>query len=93
MPGRSSQSEAGLQPVSVVIPAYDEENAIGREVETIHRVLSTYRIEHEILVVDDGSSDRTAALAAAAGARVLQHVGNRGYGASLKDGKIGRAHV
>jgi glycosyltransferase involved in cell wall biosynthesis len=82
----AGSDSAGLPPVSVVIPAYDEENAIGREVETIHRVLTTHRIEHEILVVDDGSSDRTAELAAAAGARVLQHVGNRGYGASLKDG-------
>jgi hypothetical protein len=73
-------------PISVVIPAYDEENAIGQEVESIRRVLTTHRIEHEVIVVDDGSTDRTGALAAAAGARVLQHVGNRGYGASIKDG-------
>lgn len=73
-------------PISVVIPAYDEENAIGQEIEAVRRALTTHRIEHEILVVDDGSTDRTGELAAAAGARVLQHVGNRGYGAAIKDG-------
>lgn len=77
---------AALPPISVVIPAYDEEDAIAREVDTIRRALTAHGIEHEILVVDDGSTDRTAALASAAGARVLQHVGNRGYGASIKDG-------
>ena len=43
---------------------------------------------HEILVVDDGSSDATAAEAAAAGATVVQHPQNRGYGRSLKTGIV-----
>jgi glycosyltransferase involved in cell wall biosynthesis len=40
----------------------------------------------ELIVVDDGSTDRTAQRAAAAGARVVRHPRNRGYGASLKTG-------
>ena len=43
-------------------------------------------IDAEIIVVDDGSRDATAREAKAAGARVLQHRSNRGYGASLKTG-------
>jgi glycosyltransferase involved in cell wall biosynthesis len=53
-------------------------------------VLGSHRIPHEIIVVDDGSSDETASEAARAGARVLRHLENRGYGASIKDG-IGAA--
>lgn len=45
-------------------------------------------IDVEIIVVDDGSKDRTAREAKAAGARVIQHRSNRGYGASLKTGII-----
>lgn len=85
-PTTTVQGSSRIPPVSVIIPAYDEEDAIAQEIETLRRVLTGRRIEHEIVVVDDGSTDRTAALAATAGARVLQHVGNRGYGASLKDG-------
>jgi glycosyltransferase involved in cell wall biosynthesis len=72
--------------VSVVIPAYNEESAVRPQVEAIRRVLQAHDILHEIIVVDDGSTDRTAAEALQSGARVLQHPENRGYGASLKKG-------
>jgi len=72
--------------VSVVIPAYNEEAAVGAQIKAIRRVLSVARTPHEILVVDDGSNDRTAAEAVAAHARVLRHPENRGYGASIKTG-------
>ncbi len=48
--------------------------------------------EAEIVVVDDGSSDGTAAAAERAGARVLRHRFNRGYGAALKTGILAAAH-
>jgi glycosyltransferase involved in cell wall biosynthesis len=66
--------------VSVVIPALNEEAAIGGVVGEVPRELV-----HEIIVVDNGSTDRTAARAAAAGARVV-HEPARGYGAACLAG-------
>ena len=68
--------------VSVVIPAFNEEGAIGAVVERV-------RARHpwkEVLVVDDGSRDATAARAEAAGARVVRHPYNKGNGAAVKTG-------
>ncbi len=72
--------------MSVVIPALNEEEAIQAQVRAIQRVLDAERMDYEIIVIDDGSSDRTAERAVEAGARVLRHLENRGYGASLKTG-------
>lgn len=71
---------------SVVLPAYNEEGAVRRQVQALRDVLERRGILHEIIVVDDGSRDRTAEEALAAGARVLRHAANRGYGASIKTG-------
>jgi len=68
--------------VSVVIPACNEADAIGAVVRDL-REHGTWR---EILVVDDGSSDSTAAEAETAGARVLRHPYNKGNGAAVKTG-------
>jgi glycosyltransferase involved in cell wall biosynthesis len=76
--------------VSVVIPAFDEEGAIEESVRSVLSVMEDSRIEFELIVVDDGSSDRTAELSEAAGAQVLRLPENRGYGAALKAG-IARA--
>jgi glycosyltransferase involved in cell wall biosynthesis len=78
--------------ISVVLPAYNEEAAVGTQVKAIQRVLSAAGIPHEIVVVDDGSNDATAAAAAAADARVLRHEDNRGYGAALKTGIVAARH-
>lgn len=72
--------------VTVVIPAYNEENAIAEEVCGIHEVLEGTGLKFEIIVVDDGSTDATAERAASAPCRVIKQPGNRGYGASLKRG-------
>lgn len=71
---------------SVVIPAFHEEGAVRAQVESVERVLAAHNIPHEIIVVDDGSQDRTGEEALKAGARVLRHLENRGYGASIKTG-------
>jgi glycosyltransferase involved in cell wall biosynthesis len=68
--------------VSVVIPAFEEDGAIGAVVQSL-QALADWR---EVLVVDDGSGDRTAEVAAAAGARVIKHPYNKGNGASVKSG-------
>ena len=67
---------------SVVIPAYNEEEAIGALVAAV-RGQAGWR---EVLVVDDASTDRTAERAAAAGARVVRHPYNKGNGAAVKTG-------
>lgn len=67
--------------VSVVIPAYNEELGLGKILEAVRAVG-----DYEIIVVDDGSDDRTAEIAEAQGARVIRLRRNRGYGAALKVG-------
>ena len=68
--------------VSVIIPAMNEAAAIGPLV----RDLAATAAWHEILVIDDGSTDETGAQAAAAGARVIRHPYNKGNGAAVKTG-------
>jgi glycosyltransferase involved in cell wall biosynthesis len=70
------------QSTSVVVPAYNEAASIAAVVADL-RGAGAWR---EIIVVDDGSTDDTAALAAAAGARVVRHPYNKGNGASVKSG-------
>ncbi|MFC1648296.1 glycosyltransferase family 2 protein [Nanoarchaeota archaeon] len=65
----------------IVIAAYKEEKFITKVVKNLHK--SGYK---NIVVVDDGSGDRTGAIAAKAGAIVLTHVVNRGQGAALQTG-------
>ncbi len=65
---------------AAIIPAFNEEVAIGSVV-----LLSLEHVD-EVLVVDDGSTDRTARVAEMAGARVLRHHKNLGKGAALKTG-------
>ena len=72
--------------LSVVIPAYNEENGIGRTVAEVDRVLSALPIEYEVIVSDDGSTDGTRREAEQTGARVITASENGGYGSALKRG-------
>lgn len=73
--------------ISVVIPALNEQDEIGRTVTRVRDVLSAAGIgAYEVVIVDDGSRDETGVRAEQAGARVLRHPHNVGYGRSLKDG-------
>jgi len=77
--------------LSVVIPAYNEEHgidSIARRVLATRDRLAEVGVDGlEILIVDDGSSDRTAEVAGAIdGVTVIRHPRNRGYGAALKTG-------
>ena len=73
-------------PVSLIIPAFNEEDAISQQIEIVRQELIANDINHEIIVVDDGSLDDTAKRAKEKGARVIHHPVNRGYGAALKTG-------
>jgi len=72
--------------ISVVIPAFNEEAGIAGVVESVRVALDGAAAESEVLVIDDGSSDRTSELAEKAGARVLRHAVNIGYGKALLTG-------
>jgi len=75
-----------LSGLSLIIPAYNEEAAIGEIVSRAAAVLVDCAASWEIIVVSDCSSDSTAGVAAAAGARVIIHPTNKGYGNALKSG-------
>jgi len=82
--------------LTVVIPAYDEETRLPASLEAVAAWLSgrTEPLSAEILVVDDGSADRTATRAAETGrrlgldVRVLVHEKNRGKGAAVRTGAL-----
>lgn len=85
--------------LSIIIPAYNEEKRIGRSLDDILGFLSSQPYRAEVVIVDDGSVDRTAAVSAGHGEsyrkaghdlRVLTNVPNRGKGFSVKRG-IGEA--
>jgi len=74
--------------VTIVIPALDEALAIAEVIHAVDKVMTSANITYELLIVDDGSTDNTAEVASEAGAHVIQHERNLGYGASLKTGII-----
>lgn len=72
--------------VAVVIPAFNEEGAVGGIVRRVRAALSETPLAFDIVVVDDGSTDRTAIEAEGQGAHVIRLAENSGYGAALKAG-------
>jgi len=75
--------------ISIIIPAFNEAESIAAVVQDVQTNFSGK--DAEIIVVDDGSPDRTAELAEQAGASIIRHSRNLGYGASLKTG-INNSH-
>lgn len=67
--------------IFIVVPAYNEEKNIGRVVSGLFE-----QGYSQVVVVDDGSTDNTEAVARQAGAHVVKHVLNRGQGAALQTG-------
>jgi len=77
--------------LSVVIPAQNEEGSVGATVEGVVSVLEREKIDYEVLVIDDGSEDRTAAVveeAAAANPRVRVRPSHyeKGFGMAIRAG-------
>jgi glycosyltransferase involved in cell wall biosynthesis len=83
-----------LSSLSIVIPAYNEENRLPATIEAVERWLDTQAFDAiEVIVVDDGSRDRTAAVAAQYAERdprlrLLRNPGNRGKGYSVRHGML-----
>lgn len=81
-----------LESISAVFPAYNDGGTISQLVEKTFRLLEATGRDFEIVVVNDGSKDNTAAVLEAATAqlgarvRVVTHPHNRGYGAALRSG-------
>lgn len=78
--------------VSLIMPAYNEEGGIEAALAAAQAALASLPGENELLVVDDGSTDRTAELAEKAGARVISLPENCGYGAAIKAGVEAARH-
>jgi len=70
--------------VSIIIPAYNEETGIKGTLEKL--VGGNYHKKYEIIVVDDGSTDKTKEICEGFPVRMVSHTVNKGYGAALKTG-------
>jgi glycosyltransferase involved in cell wall biosynthesis len=80
-----------LHSLSIVLPAYNEEAVIGTTLEQVLNVLTGWVRNFEVIVVNDGSTDRTGAIVSAIveaepRVRVVTHERNQGYGSTLADG-------
>jgi len=78
-----------LPKISIVIPAYNEEKRLPRTLDTIKNYLQERKLDAEVIVVDDGSTDATAAVAAMTtgiNITVIKNPGNRGKGYSVSHG-------
>lgn len=74
------------QRVAVVIPAYNEAQVVDEVIKKLHGSLVDAKLDFEIVLVDDGSSDDTAKKAEEAGATVVRHILNTGSGGATATG-------
>jgi glycosyltransferase involved in cell wall biosynthesis len=77
--------------LSVILPAHNEEEAIATTVQEVIETLSTWMLDFEVIVVDDGSQDHTGMILDTMVAthpclKVIHHSVNQGYGAALVSG-------
>ncbi|HOL23046.1 MAG TPA: glycosyltransferase family 2 protein [bacterium] len=81
-----------LKNISVVLPAYNEEENIADAIINTRNTLGTLADNYEIIVVNDGSTDRTGEIAEhfaqqePSHTRIFHHSSNKGYGAALRTG-------
>lgn len=68
--------------VTIIIPAYNEENSIKTSIEKVRNS----NPNSEIVVIDDGSSDNTNKILKELGVKTIKHLTNKGYGAAIKTG-------
>ena len=80
-----------MSSLSIVLPAYNEEANVESAVEQVSAVAQRLGMDYEIILVNDGSTDRTGEIARELMGRIpnfrlVEHYPNRGYGGSLKAG-------
>lgn len=71
---------------TIIVPAYNEEESIGPVLDHIQEIMGASGYPYQLLVVDDGSTDRTIEVVQSRGVEAVQHPTNRGYGAAIKAG-------
>src|SRR5687768_16346599 len=81
----TGESAADGLELSVVMPCLNEERTVGICVEKAIRTMATLGVRGEVVVVDNGSTDRSIEIAEGAGARVVRHH-LKGYGNALRRG-------
>ncbi|HEX3600832.1 MAG TPA: glycosyltransferase family 2 protein [Lacipirellulaceae bacterium] len=91
LPSQPNPDAPQLTRLSIVIPARDEEGCIAATVEHLHVELRSHNIDHEIVVVDDGSQDRTWEILQSLSARIsevqpVQNLGAHGFGRAVIHG-------
>jgi glycosyltransferase involved in cell wall biosynthesis len=77
--------------LSVILPAYNEAQVIANTVSTVRQMLDGWKMDFELLIINDGSTDQTGEIVAALAARdprirLVTHSVNQGYGAALVSG-------
>lgn len=82
-PERKPHGEAT---VGIIIPAYNEEESIADQIDKVRTVMDETEWKYQLIVVDDGSTDRTAEEVRRCGTPLISFPRNRGYGAALKAG-------
>jgi glycosyltransferase involved in cell wall biosynthesis len=80
-----------MNSISIIMPAYNEEENIQGMIEDVIATISNSKRDYEVVVVDDGSRDRTAQIVADLGnlysqVRLVKHEKNQGYGAAVFTG-------
>ena len=90
-PPGATRGERGRSGVSVFFPAYNDADSIGPLVRDALALLPTLADDYEVIVINDGSTDRTPAVLdelerELPRVRVIHHAGNRGYGGALRTG-------
>ena len=84
--GNLANCDGPTPAVSIIVPAFNEQDAVGATITSVRQTLDAAGIAHEIIVVNDGSSDDTLERARASGAQVVNFTHNGGYGRALKAG-------
>src|SRR3989339_2231315 len=74
--------------ISIIIPVFNEEKHIAATISKVARFVADKNWEHEIIVVEDGSTDATADLLKKFNVRVLRNEKNRGKGFTVKRGVL-----